>query len=97
MARTMPALTGIRGVAALWVILYHYAITAYDQGFRRSTGTDLATKFDSPLHLATRNPDKVQELKSLYEAWAQRCGVQPWPLAKPGQQQEKKKQKKKKS
>ncbi len=45
--------------------------------------------------LAAQNPDKVQELKSLYEAWAQRCGVQPWPLKKPGQQQEKKKQKKK--
>jgi hypothetical protein len=40
---------------------------------------------------------KVQELKSLYEAWAQRCGVQPWPLQKPGQpeQQQKKRQKKK--
>jgi hypothetical protein len=38
--------------------LYHYAITSYDQGFRRSTsGTDLAVKFDSPLHLATQNSD----------------------------------------
>jgi hypothetical protein len=38
--------------------LYHYAITAYDQGFRRDTsGSDLAVKFDSPLHLATRNAD----------------------------------------
>ena len=35
--------------------------------------------------LAARNPDKVQELKSLYESWAQRCGVQPWPLKKPRQ------------
>jgi hypothetical protein len=37
--------------------LYYYAITAYDQGFHRKKGTDLAVKFDSPLHLATRNAD----------------------------------------
>ena len=38
--------------------VYHYAITAYDQGFRRAaSGSDLAVKFDSPLHLATPNPD----------------------------------------
>ncbi len=32
--------------------------------------------------LAEKHPDKVQELKSLWESWAQRCGVQPWPLKK---------------
>lgn len=38
--------------------VYYYAITAYDQGFRRDTsGGDLAVKFDSPLYLATVNPD----------------------------------------
>jgi len=35
--------------------------------------------------LAAQNPDKVQELKILWEVWSQRCGVQPWPLKKPGQ------------
>ncbi len=45
--------------------------------------------------VAAQNPAKVEELKSLYESWAQRCGVQPWPLAKPGQQQQKQKQKNK--
>lgn len=45
--------------------LYHYAITSYDQGFRRSTsGTDLATKFDSPLHLATPNGENPPTLGS---------------------------------
>jgi arylsulfatase len=32
--------------------------------------------------LAATHPDKVKELKSLYEAWARRCGVRPWPLKK---------------
>ena len=32
--------------------------------------------------LAAQNPDKVQELKTLWETWSQRCGVQPWPLKK---------------
>jgi arylsulfatase A-like enzyme len=35
--------------------------------------------------LAAKNPEKVQELKTLYEAWAVRCGVQPWPLKKPNE------------
>jgi arylsulfatase A-like enzyme len=30
--------------------------------------------------LAPQMPEKVQELGSLWEAWAARCGVQPWPL-----------------
>lgn len=37
--------------------IYHYAITTYDQGFRRATsGQDLAFKFESPLQPATANP-----------------------------------------
>ena len=36
--------------------------------------------------LASKNPDKAQELKALWEAWSQRCGIQPWPLKKAGQQ-----------
>ncbi len=33
--------------------------------------------------LAAEQPEKVQEMKALYEAWARRCGVQPWPLPRP--------------
>ncbi len=32
---------------------------------------------------AAKYPEKVEELKTLYEAWAERCGVQPWPIKKP--------------
>ncbi len=35
--------------------------------------------------LAAKHPEKAQELKALWEPWAERCGVQPWPLRKPGQ------------
>jgi len=38
--------------------------------------------------LASRRPEKVRELESLYENWARRCGVQPWPLKKPSQSKE---------
>jgi arylsulfatase A-like enzyme len=31
-------------------------------------------------NLATEQSEKVQELAALYDAWAKRCGVQPWPL-----------------
>ena len=30
--------------------------------------------------LAAQNPQKVDELKALYEQWAKRCGVEPWPI-----------------
>ncbi len=33
--------------------------------------------------LAANHPEKLAELRALYEAWADRCGVQPWPLKKP--------------
>jgi arylsulfatase len=35
-------------------------------------------------NLAAEHPEKVNELKALYEGWATRCGVQPWPIKKPG-------------
>jgi len=31
-------------------------------------------------NLIEKNPDKVEELKAMYEAWAKRAGVQPWPV-----------------
>jgi arylsulfatase len=31
-------------------------------------------------NLASANPEKVNELKTLYTAWATRCGVEPWPV-----------------
>jgi arylsulfatase len=34
------------------------------------------------MNLAEKNPEKVEQLKVLYESWAARCGVQPWPLNK---------------
>ncbi len=33
--------------------------------------------------LAGKHPDKVQELTALYEGWATRCGVRPWPIQRP--------------
>jgi len=31
--------------------------------------------------LAAEHPDRVKELAAKYDAWAKRCGVQPWPVA----------------
>jgi len=36
-------------------------------------------------NLAGRYPEKVAELKALYQRWAQRAGVQPWPVRRPRQ------------
>jgi len=33
-------------------------------------------------NLAEKHPEKVEQLKALYESWAARCGVQPWPVKK---------------
>jgi len=33
--------------------------------------------------LAGEHPEKVEQLKGLYQSWAQRCGVLPWPIKKP--------------
>jgi arylsulfatase len=32
--------------------------------------------------LSAEHPEKMRELKALYKAWADRCGVRPWPLKK---------------
>ncbi len=31
-------------------------------------------------NLAEKHPQKVEQLKVMYESWAERCGVQPWPI-----------------
>jgi len=31
-------------------------------------------------NLIEKNPAKAEELKAMYEAWAKRAGVQPWPV-----------------
>jgi len=33
-------------------------------------------------NLADKQPEKAQQLKAMYESWARRCGVQPWPVRK---------------
>jgi arylsulfatase len=35
-------------------------------------------------NLVAEHGEKLIELKALYYAWANRCGVRPWPLKKPG-------------
>ena len=47
----------------------------YDLEADRTELDDLSRKY-------TRT---VEQLKSMYESWAARCGVQPWPVKKPGQ------------
>jgi arylsulfatase len=34
-------------------------------------------------NLATAQPEKLKELVSKWHAWADRVGVQPWPLKRP--------------
>jgi arylsulfatase A-like enzyme len=33
--------------------------------------------------LAGKHPEKVEQLKALYQGWAKRCGVLPWPVKRP--------------
>jgi hypothetical protein len=33
--------------------------------------------------LAEAHPETVVELSALYDAWAERCGVVPWPIERP--------------
>jgi len=46
----------------------------YDLEADRTELNDLSQKY-------TRT---VEQLKSMYESWSARCGVQPWPVKKPG-------------
>lgn len=41
---------------------------------------DLAADRTELNDLAAANPDKVKELSALYEAWAKRANVEPWPV-----------------
>ena len=34
-------------------------------------------------NLIDKHPDKARELEALYQRWADRCGVRPWPIKKP--------------
>lgn len=43
---------------------------------------DIDTDRSELTNLAKRNPQKLEALKSLYDTWAKRCGVQPWPVKK---------------
>ncbi len=33
-------------------------------------------------NLAQEHPDKAEELRQMYDRWARRCGVRPWPVKK---------------
>jgi arylsulfatase A-like enzyme len=39
--------------------------------------------------LADKHPDRTEKLARQWDAWADRVGVQPWPLKKPDEQEEK--------
>jgi arylsulfatase len=34
-------------------------------------------------NLAQKYPQRVEQLKAMYESWATRCGVQPWSVIRP--------------
>lgn len=44
---------------------------------------DLSTDRNELRDLAKSDPKRVEEMKLLYDAWAQRVGVKPWPVRKP--------------
>ena len=44
---------------------------------------DLETDRTELNDLANKYPEKVEQLKTLYRNWANRCGVLPWPIKKP--------------
>ena len=41
---------------------------------------DLSTDRSETHDLVTEHPERLAELTALYDAWAERCGVLPWPL-----------------
>jgi arylsulfatase A-like enzyme len=41
-------------------------------------------------NLADKNPDKVKELATLYDAWAKRANVEPWPVRRSGSKKQEK-------
>lgn len=43
---------------------------------------DLAGDRTETVDLAAREPDRVARMSAMYEAWAERCGVEPWPLSR---------------
>jgi len=43
---------------------------------------DLETDRTELNNLADQHPEKVEQLKTMYQSWAERCGVQPWPVKK---------------
>jgi len=45
---------------------------------------DLATDRAEALDVGAANPERVAQLVGLYEGWADRVGVLPWPLEGPG-------------
>ena len=49
----------------------------YDMEADRTELKDLTQKY----------PQKAEQLKSMYESWAKRCGVQPWPMKKDSKKQ----------
>jgi arylsulfatase len=44
---------------------------------------DLQTDRNELIDLAAKQPDRVKELAARYDAWAKRCGVEPWPVRRP--------------
>ena len=41
---------------------------------------DLVTNRTETNNVAAQHPDVVEELSTIYDAWAERCGVKPWDL-----------------
>lgn len=43
---------------------------------------DMETDRTELNNLAHKYPQKAEQLRAMYESWAKRCGVQPWPVKK---------------